>query len=237
MKTLLTTSVLVLLVGVWASPVLGVVIFEDHFAEYPIGNGNPGTPPVGADWTVEQEQYDWNIRIGDTGGDNCLIVQRASVQSQAPKAVANITSEGSTSIEGKTALISAEIHVPAGNAVYLQGRDGTTTLFNINLNAGDVTYYDGSTTVDTGLDFTTDQFESIEIDCDFTAHTFTISVEGNTTTGSTDVAFWNNGSTMTAFVLGAAKGTTGYIDDLIITPEPATIGLLLLGVGFLRRKW
>ena len=122
MRTWLNPWLLALLTVAVGSPVSADLVFEDYFVGYPSGNGNPGTPPVGDPWTVEDEQYAENIRIGDVGADQSLIVQRHSGQSTAPKAVANISSADSVAMTDQLATIDVEtLLTDGGHMVYTGG--------------------------------------------------------------------------------------------------------------------
>ena len=248
MKTLLTTSVLVLLVGVWGSPVLGTVVFEDGFENAVSVPGDAaGTPVVGDSWEL-YHRGDSRTRISLSAaantGSKAMLMQRIDYPDTCwAKGHLSAASTALVDTNGNATFSFAINKSSSGDSRASEGigfYNDTTKGMSLSFNAdGSVTYWDGSSMQDTGLTYAVDTYQDVTVYLDFDAHTFTVEVEGTTTGNSTDIPFLNNVDTMTAVEFSVGKTAVVRIDDVLVTtiPEPATIGLLLLGVGFLRRKW
>ena len=239
MRSMLTVMV-VLAMG--AACPLTANVFEDDFEAYTLG-GDPGTPPVGQAWVLEQQQYATNIRIGDAGGSNSLACERASVQSQAPNARAQLTAQGTADITGQTVTISMRVLKPFKNnsraLAYFQAFNNGNRAVNVFLqDNGNVDYFDGAAVQSTGLTYAVGAWQDFAIEVDYSAQTYTVLINGATTAGATDIAMENGESSMELFSIGSGKGGTVWLDDLVITPEPTTMALLAGGMvlGLIRRR-
>lgn len=226
-----------------------VVVFQDDFDDETAGtNTDPGTPIVGQDWQVTEKTAS-RVAVVDTqaqSGANSLLVRRlATDDSPSPLATASFDAASQLLVQNaEQATISFEMLLlddgsTAQSIVLGNGPGGQ--MFNLHFIrsssvAGEVQYFNGSFN-STGLNFAIGQWQTIQIDLDFDADTFTLSIEGNATTGSTDVGFTNNQTTFESVSFGSARPNHGYFDDVLITtvPEPASAVLLCAGVALMVR--
>ena len=225
--TMLATAVLVSAALSLPGPAYAqTTVFQDDFEDDPLG-GDPGTPLVGEPWVLDQQQYDYNIRIGDSGGSNSLACQRYGVQSQSPNAQAHLTSEDAALTTGKEVTIQLNFIKPVvGDSralFYLQGYDDATRFVNVwGKDDGTVSYYDTSEHA-TGLTYDMAAWHELEIVADMTAQTYTISVDTNATPGSTDIPFAAAADTLTNVNIGSGKSGAVYSDDWLITVPEQTL--------------
>ena len=225
----------VLMVMMMSGAALAAPLFFDDFTDDTPG-GDPGTPVIGQPWVLDQQQYGENIRIGVLGGSNALGCARYSGQSQAPNAQAHLTAQDTADITGGAATISMRVLKQSGNLAYFSSYSGGGRGVNVHLwDDGSVVYYDGASNV-TGLTYTVGAWHDLAIECDFGAQTYTIKIDGSTVAGATDVPMETATSTMEYLAIGSGKGGTVWVDDVTITPEPATALIAIAGVALLRRR-
>jgi len=220
-----------------------VTVFEDGFED---ANNNPGdavgSPVVGDSWTIfEDDTGDVSITAGSNTGLQAALFQRLNADNFTTKAQANLSGADTAVVQAAgSALVEFAFLKSDQNDSSALGifgfSNGVTSGIQIRFDDdGNVLYYDGSSVIDTTLDYALGSYQDVSIALDFANHTFTVSVEGGSTVGSTDIGFNENEDTMTAFDIIAGKDAVFRVDDLLITtvPEPGTLGLALAGLAFM----
>ncbi len=223
-----------------------LTVFEDGF-ESAINNPGDaaGSPVVGDSWTVvEDDAGDVSISAGSYTGSKGALFQRLAADPDPSEAHANLTASATSAVSTagsariEFAFQKSSQSDSSAIGIFNLDNGATSGIISVRLDDnGNVVYYDGSTTVDTTLNYTLGTYQEIALDLDFVSHEFTISVGGATTAGSTGIAFNINENTFTSFNIIAGKDAVFRIDDVLITttvadiPEPATLVMSLLGVA------
>ncbi|MBN1553957.1 MAG: PEP-CTERM sorting domain-containing protein [Phycisphaerae bacterium] len=219
------------------------IVFFDDFLDSSwqtaLGGYGLGTPTVGEAYTADQDNTnDISLTGNAVSGSYALMLQRGT-DPQVSSLYAHISAANQSLIEQtQSASWMFDLNNTGAGAGFLFSSGGTC-LANISFGSdGHVTYYDGATH-DTGLTYTTETYQDIQIDIDFANDTFTISANGNTTTGSTDIPFLAAATTLDTMRLVIDKNDVARVDNWTLTtvPEPMTLGVLAAGgVVLLRRR-
>lgn len=243
------------------------VIFSDDFESHAAATSwveandrDPGTPPVGAGWTIDESDETMTqvmrspvssdgYKFDTPYGQQYMHMWRSGGDQLA---WAGLTTDGQNLVAANGSM---RVEVKAHNVSGLDGWGASLNIgafdsapgvyanraFDISLRStGEVWLYTGSTVKNTALDdvFDCNTWESLIIDVDFIANTWSLTIDG-VTVG--DLAFEGGDLSKIQYVtFGMTDPGRGGIDDLLITtpvPEPATMALLAAGgLGMLIRR-
>ena len=239
MKTVMMLACLAVFLG---TPAFGELVFQDDFSDDLNGPDGPGSPPIGQSWTITESPPNAEVKI-DSG---FMVISRGSTATSAPTAVGDLTPAAASTYTGGTftsdfVLYKTNAGSSAALFIVAPENNGNRLVSVVFQDDGDVEYFNGASFTDTGLDYTVASFDnnvSIAVDC--SSYTATVSVNGNTTPGSTNFPFLNNENTMDGLLFTPGKGGFAFIDNVNVNavPEPVSAGLLVgcLGGMILRRR-
>ena len=214
-------------------------VFHDAFENAVAEPGDAaGTPLIGDSWTIEEDD------TGDVGisglvnsGAKAALFQRLNGDPFVTEAYANLTTDGTAAIEsnGRATIefaINKRLENDSSALAIFGARNDASDVFQVRFDDnGKVLHYDGATVHDPNLLYTMDEYQYVEIAVDFMNQRYTVSVEGETVAGATDIPFMNTEATMTSFDITAGKDAVFRVDDLLITTKPLTCAELR-GLGF-----
>ena len=210
----------------------GVTVIQDGFEDYSgVWDGlGIGSPNIGHSFTaVQDDASDLGSSAHASSGGASILIQRYNADPQESILKCNLYQEDSDLVEvvGAATIEFAFYKIYANDSgAYgqVQVFDGGVELFRILFqDNGSIDYYNGSTHVDTGLVYPLDQYVGVQVDVDWVAQSFTVMVDGNSTGGSTGVAFLNSSVGMESVWFGAGPNAQFRIDDLKIeVPDSVT---------------
>ena len=197
-------------------------------------DADPDNAIVGS-WTVT-ENLPNVIQVTDYGttgayeGDNYLRIRRTTGGSGGDYSTAKLVGTRQTS---GTAHLKIMTYVDVTNASTASVKlyDGSTVILGLYFNDGKIKYYDGWGYKDTGLSYIVDAWKELDVDWVIGGHDFNVTYDGNPGTG----VVWHQTSGIDSVLFAASDYGHDVFYDAV--PEPATIGLLAVGMlGLLRRK-
>ncbi len=197
-------------------------------------DADPDNAIVGS-WTVT-ENLPNVIQVTDYGttgayeGDNYLRIRRTTGGSGGDYSTAKLVGTRQTS---GTAHLKIMTYVDVTNASTASVKlyDGSTVILGLYFNDGKIKYYDGWGYKDTGLSYIVDAWKELDVDWVIGGHDFDVTYDGNSGTG----VVWHQTSGIDSVLFAASDYGHDVFYDAV--PEPATIGLLAVGMlGLLRRK-
>ncbi|MCD4823652.1 MAG: PEP-CTERM sorting domain-containing protein [Phycisphaerae bacterium] len=227
MRKLAAILMLVAVVGLVAGPASADIYstgFEASGETY--GNFTDGDINGQNGWTV-------------SGGSAWITTTDAISGSRSQRAERDGTNADARKSFAAEAIISAEVKVmrttsSGAHAIFLGDANGnwaTTVLFE----NGNITVRNGGSYSGTLGTFVANDIVTIKMVANATTQTYDAYIGGSLV--ADDYAFRETTlGTLNTFRNFVASSNDGLIDDLVITPEPATMTLLLLGLPFALRR-
>ena len=228
MKKLVTLTMLMAVVGLMAGPA-SAALYETGFENSgdPSGyNFTTGTINGQDGWTSTSG----TAEISTTGA----ITLNQSLRSHST-GDARISFAAQTIVTLEVKVMETAVTTGLQHMLYLRDSDSYIGAC-VRLEGGNVRAYSGASHYDTGADYAANVAIDVKIIADTTNDTYDLYI--GTSLVAEDYAFRTTTGVgeLSEFRNTVYGSDAGLIDDLVITPEPATMTLLLLGLPLALRR-